>query len=90
MSKKNKKRARRVVKRTARAVRKLSQSVGPVMAGLAAGLAARDVTGGNNSYLADVSKDFARLLRTISSRASARLQTSEQPSNGASTNEHSS
>lgn len=71
MGNKVKKQARRVAKRTAKTVKKWSASVAPVLAGVAAGLAARDVAGPSSSYLQDVGRDLARLMRTISIRAAS-------------------
>jgi len=75
MSDKNKKRARRVVRRTAKVVKRLSNSVAPVLAGIAAGLAARDVAGPGSSYLEAVGKDLAKLVRTLSTRAASAVHT---------------
>jgi hypothetical protein len=73
MSNKQKKRARRVFKRTVKTVTKLTRSAGPVIAGIAAGLATRDVAGGE-SYLGEVGKELSKLLRTLGSRATAAVQ----------------
>jgi hypothetical protein len=69
--KRAKRQARKLAKRTAKLVGYVGRSAGPILAGVAAGLAAREVTGGGNkdNRLEDLGRDIAHMVRKFRNRA---------------------